>query len=330
MSPVGETPHVLFVALYHVVSFVPTLVRAGTHLNASSPSPVQIHAVVNSVTEAIPSWVRQWPIGNMPAEAQQQHFNLSHGKTHGASVFLWKPLLYRLVMVDRVIVLDLDVVIASNKGIGGLWSLFDDFGAGQVIGLAKEQGPTYERWGHRVGFNGGVQLHHLQRMRSAADRRTIRAVSAQSASTAVTYDEALATCAAGGCIGWDRIEPALGDQTLYTKLCLQQPHLCYVVPCGWNRQLSTKYYTIPAFKTSWHVCASCDLLHFNQPLLEGMVPTLQSGHLSLTCDSCRLGIAQTINHTKEHPSSSPRWTWGESKQYMGTVIDACCCGRTVK
>lgn len=318
-------PHVLFVALYHADTFVNTVVRTARHLNASSDVLVHFHAVVNTITPAIPSWCTQWPIAQMPVDAQAHHHNLTRGKPHGASVFLWKPFLYRLVMIERVIVLDLDVVQVGPTGIGGLWKIFDAFDPLQVIGLAREQGPTYARHGRHVGVNGGVQLHHLLRMRPSAGTSTDRAAREYAHGDA-TYDATVRRCAAGGCAGWDAIEPSLGDQTLYTRLCMREPHLCHVLPCGWNRQLSTKYYSHATFQSDWHSCASsCELLHFNQPLLEGIVPELQLQDALVSCTDCRRGVERLINHTREHPSRNPRFTWGASKQYMGRVIESCCC-----
>jgi len=190
-----------------------------------------------------------------------------------------------------------------------------------VIGIVQEQGPAYFRHGRSAGLNGGVQLHRLAHMRSSTNE-----VPSTQVGTQGTYEEALQQCAAGGCKGWDAVEPSLGDQTLYTRLCAKLPQLCHILPCGWNRQLSTKYYSVPGFKTDWHSCQRrCELLHFNQPLLESMVPELQALGSRVTCADCQRGIQRVINHTREHPSRNPRFTWGASKQYMGSIIDSCCC-----
>lgn len=314
------SPHVLFVALYSGDSFVPTAVRAARHLNISSaPSSPQFHAVVNKLSPPLPTWFRQWPISDMPRDAQQEHKNLSRGKPHGATVFLWKPLLYRLVLLDKVIVLDLDIVMLDSVGISRLWAEFDSFGPNQVLGIASEQGPTYFRYGRHAGVNGGVQLQYLARMRQ-------RAVGVDGAVADGTYDEALRLCAAGGCKQWDQVEPSLGDQTLYTRLCLLRPHLCHRLPCGWNRQMSTKFYSVGNFRTDWHACDSpCSLLHFNQPLLEGVVPILQTTDTRLSCAECRSGMKTLANRTRSRSSKNPKFAWGASKVYMAEVIDKCCC-----
>ena len=317
MSP--TEPHLLFVAMYHGDAFAQNIVRVSRHINASSDSPVHFHAVVNVQIAALPTWCTQWPITRMPEDTVARHRNLTRGKPHGAYVFLWKPFLYKLVMLDKVIVLDLDVALVGPVGIRGLWSEFDAFSQTQVIGLAKEQGPTYARVRPtHVGVNGGVQLQDLERMRFTASEHALGA--------SPSYEETLGAYAAGEFPGWDAVQPALGDQTLYTRLCNRQPHLCRIVPCGWNRQLSTTFFSVSNFQSEWHNCSSsCELLHFNQPLLEGLVPELQPTKERLTCSDCRRGIERLINLTREHPTKNPRFTWGASKQYMGSVIENCCC-----
>ena len=89
-------------------------------------------------------------------------------ETSDVKAYMWKPMLH-LILKDekRVIVLDTDLVLLQS--IAGLWRIFNDFSAGQFIGIASEQQPTYEAcWkssNNFVGFNGGVQLLDLQKMR---------------------------------------------------------------------------------------------------------------------------------------------------------------------
>ena len=106
-------------------------------------------------------------------------------------------------------------------------------------------------------------------------------------------------------MGWDRIEPSLGDQTLYTHMCLSEPHLCHRLPCGWNRQLSTRYFTAADFVQSWHACdARCRLIHFNQPLLERMVPVLQQPGRPPSCAECRAALGDLENAARTSKSKN--------------------------
>ena len=128
--------HVAFVALYNGDSWVASVERVSRHLNATGPAhgqqlhnldasgptrgqqqslpPVQFHAIVQSTAASAPSWLVQHEIRGMPDDARVQHKNLSHGKPHGAYVFLWKAFLYRLLPLEKVIVLDLDIVLGSG------------------------------------------------------------------------------------------------------------------------------------------------------------------------------------------------------------------------
>ena len=84
-----------------------------------------------------------------------------------SSIFLWKPLLYRLVTIEKVIVLDLDLALVGGSDIRQLWNEFSRFQPAQLLGMVAEQGPTYRR-AARAGVNGGVQLQHLFRMRATS------------------------------------------------------------------------------------------------------------------------------------------------------------------
>lgn len=203
----------------------------------------------------------------------------------------------------------------------GLWSQFDRFEPHQVLGMVAEQGPGYSRIARDAGVNGGVQLQHLSRMRAAT-----LAGDSSLESKAASWSSVLRRCAAGGCRTWDSIEPSLGDQTLYTHMCHIEPHLCHRLPCGWNRQLSTRYYTAPGFLQTWHSCASrCHLIHFNQPLLENLVPALQRPGRPPSCVECRGALGTLENQTRLSGSRNPKFTWGASKVYMAQVIEGCCC-----
>jgi hypothetical protein len=315
--------HVLFVALYSNDGYIPTLERAVHHFDGGSRATnqsVQFHAVVNAVSRRVPPSIMQHVITAMPQDAREQHHNLSRGKPRGAAIFLWKAFLYRLVPVDKVIVLDLDIVLTGGTRMHGLWSHFDTFGPRTVFGVVSEQGPTYANRGRVAGVNGGVQLHHLARMRASVATAKSRGGGGES------WGAALRRCAAGGCVGWDRIEPSLGDQTLYTHMCLSEPHLCHRLPCGWNRQLSTRYFTAADFVQSWHACdARCRLIHFNQPLLERMVPVLQQPGRPPSCAECRAALGDLENAARTSKSKNPKFTWGASKQYMARLVDGCCC-----
>lgn len=329
--------HVAFVALYQGDAFVKTIERAAGHLRSGSTLPLQFHAVVNKASPRMPQWCTQHAIGAMPSDAIEQHRNLSKGKPPGAHIFLWKAFLYRLLPMDKLIILDHDVVLTSVGQLQGLWEHFNNFGPETVLGVIREQGPTYLRIARDAGVNGGVQLQHLARMRASASlpiggvggallSASSSSLPASEQGAGISWDSALRRCAAGGCRGWDAVEPSLGDQTLYSSMCRRDPHLCHMLPCGWNRQLSTRYYTVPDFARSWHACDTrCRLLHFNQPLLEQLVPELQLPDQLASCADCRSALLRLENRTRAAKSKNPKFTWGSSKVHMAQVIENCCC-----
>ena len=185
--------------------------------------------------------------------------------------------------------------------------------------LAHDNGAPYRSWG-TPGFNGGVQLHHLARMRGHQ------------------YSVVLGDYAAGRHPEWTALEPSLGDQTLFTHICLRHGQLCRTLPCGWNRQLNTGRFAHSSFARDHSCSAACSLTHYNQPLLEQLLPALQRREGAPSCAACRAAVAQLKNHTQrgvglgatQRIPSNARWRWGASKEFMGGVIERCCCAEQVR
>ena len=297
---------------------LPKAQQTAEHLNATSSLPVHVHLVTDKRLPQQP-WFTQHLLSAMPAEPAALHRNLSKLGVGPSFIYMYKPFLYELLPLDRVLVLDFDVLILGD--LRELWDQFDAFSPSSVIGLAHSQSPEYSdlgTWPHkpgpRAGLNGGVQLQHLQRMR--AD------VAAGGA-----YLRDLRRCAAGGCKRYWKL-PRLGDQTYYTGLCLREPATCHVLPCEWNRQLSNRFYTHRDFRP-WHECAPpCKLAHGNQPLLEGLIFTLQRRVRRPTCAECNQGYAELKARWSNSSTRNPRWKWGMDKEWMTAVVLRGCCAGT--
>ena len=141
---------------------------------------------------------------------------LSHGP---GPQYLYKPLLHHLSGlhdVERLILLDTDIVMVRD--VRDLFAEFGSFGTA-VLGVGNEQSNLYGKGGE--GKNGGVQLLDLKAMRAEPQ-----------------YDAVLDYVASGRDgrrIGY------LGDQTLYSFLAPDYPHLFYRLPCEWNRQISMHF-----------------------------------------------------------------------------------------
>lgn len=153
--------------------------------------------------------------------------------------YLYKPLLHFLLPahVHRLLVLDHDTVVV--RPLSQLWNEFERFHPRAVIGLVREQNDIYDPL---RGFNGGVQLLDLERMRKSK-----------------LYNRMLDWHASGNS---SLASGRLGDQTVYTILAHYQPLLIHTLSCEWNRQLA-----ITMTRTSYHVCPyGCAILHTNYGL----------------------------------------------------------------
>ena len=169
-------------------------------------------------------------------------------------LYLIKPILHLILEdVDAVLVLDMDLYFKVD--LTELWEQFALFDSEQIIGLAKEMQPSYlERLPkfissvrerklvksselHEVpaahgdasgdsgskfyGFNGGVQLLNLTRMR-------------ESKSYAQAIDGSFVTAMLKS---WKGYRLYYGYQWFYTMLFILYPQLFFALECRWNRQL---------------------------------------------------------------------------------------------
>ena len=181
---------------------LPKAQQTAEHLAATSSLPVHVHLVTDKRLPQQP-WFRQHLLSALPAEPAALHRNLSKLGVGPSFIYMYKPFLYQLLPLDRVLVLDFDVLIFGD--LRELWDQFDAFSPSSVLGLAHSQSPEYSElgtWPHkpgpRAGLNGGVQLQHLARMRADA-------------AAGGAYLRDLRRCAAGGCKRYWKL-PRLGDQ----------------------------------------------------------------------------------------------------------------------
>lgn len=286
------------------------------HIRASSSLPVRVHIVTDERRKLQGDW-SQYLTSSLPPEFQALHADLARLAAQPdhrpaapwAATYMYKPLLHRVLPrgLERVIVLDTDVMLAEGSDLALLWREFETFSNGAVIGLAIEQQPSADPSGStpfrtfRSGFsfNGGVQLLHLERMRSPR------------------YEGHLHACAKGGCgdFYW------LGDQLFYTAVFERDPALFRILPCGWNRQLSHLFFNtdrklflhhqdrcpLPHKVTDRRAPSlGCNLMHGNQEDFKAVVATTHmllaaphSGSASfvarqLTCAICRDALDQTF------------------------------------
>lgn len=171
-------------------------------------------------------------------DKMQQHFSYSKSSYYGDSLFFLSIGLYKIFdpNVDKIILLDSD--LKFKQDIGQLYDLFDEFAETNVLGIARDGQPVYRHlfWQYRqenphsrvgnpppdglTGFNSGVLLLHLDKMRSSQ-----------------LYDSLLTHEAVDGLTQKYHFKGHLGDQDFFTLIGMEHEQLFYVLPCTWNRQL---------------------------------------------------------------------------------------------
>ena len=255
---------------------------------------VRFHAILLHSARTIPS-IRVWPL-KLPSAALCVYDGLKHRASGHGPDYLFKPLLAWVLppSIRRLILLDCDTV--PLRDVRELFDQFASFCASAVIGLVREQSLTYQRSLNVTGFNGGVQLHHLERMR-ASD----------------SYMSALEQVAAGRDgrdKGWHKAG-FLGDQTLYSFLAADHSNagLVHTLPCEWNRQLGSDFLMLnrhadtvdasmsldaPRFgftNAIVHTCPRCGVLHANLGPLKCIARLMHANPACATWEALRLALA---------------------------------------
>ena len=146
------------------------------HLRNSSSLPVDVHLATDVTRTDTPADWTQHLVGAAAPEWVQLHAAFEPLTGPSGFVYMWKPLLHRVLPISlrKAIVLDVDIFIL-RLDLADLWREFDalERSPKAAIGLAWEQQPSYDPNGPSPfrtfasgwGFNGGVQLMHLERMR---------------------------------------------------------------------------------------------------------------------------------------------------------------------
>ncbi|KAM8971448.1 xylosyl- and glucuronyltransferase LARGE2 isoform 3-T3 [Sarcophilus harrisii] len=196
-------------------------------------NPLHFHLVTDSVARGIlETLFHTWMVPSVSvsfynADELQPEVAWIPNKHYSGIYGLLKLTLPRALppSLPRVIVLDTDITFASD--IAELWAVFARFSDKQVIGLVENQSDWYlgNLWkNHRPwpalgrGFNTGVILLHLERLRQAGWEQMWR----------LTAERELLTMLA----------TSLADQDVFNAVIKQHPWLVHPLPCSWNVQLS--------------------------------------------------------------------------------------------
>jgi len=262
---------------------------------ANSTGRVRFHALLKHPV-SMPGF--RVTLLNLPPLAQCLYDGmrrLSHGP---GPQYLYKPLLHHVMPrdVERLILLDTDVVMVRD--VRDLFAEFGRFGT-SVLGIANEQSNLYGKGGE--GKNGGVQLLDLGAMRAEPQ-----------------YDAVLDFVASGRDgrrIGY------LGDQTLYSFLAPDFPHLFYRLPCEWNRQISMHFGFHNA--TVHHCPRRCGILHANYQPFKCVAKLMQA---SPSCATWR-AFQNRLSTPPDAASPCPKVPMGTRKTFQRAITRffADCC-----
>lgn len=246
----------------------------------------------------------------LPAWATGLHANMSKRASGPGAIPCWKlfaAYLPALSSIDRLIFLDSDLLLMEDPA--PLWAHFDDFAPSHLLGLAMNHDGI-------TGFNSGVLLMQLDRMRT--DQQWARLLH-RGVAALVARPPAVR-------LGW------LADQTFLSMMGGWQfeknrlfdfraaplvEHV-WILPCGWNRQLSVHASNWPNFWPTWATCTEpCRFAHFSGVFFKNLYATLEAER-NLTRASC----SRVLDRHMRLPGNS-----GEDKNRMLTYVRQQCCPR---
>lgn len=210
---------------------------------------------------------------------------------------MYKPLMHLLLprWVPRVILLDSDLFMFAD--VVHLWRVFETFGPQVLAGFAEEQSPWNRKVERLGGFsaNGGVQLLHLQRMRTLGFSELL-------------YRYAHGELPLDGEVGLG----VVGDQTLYSWMSINgtpaQRHIVRL-PCSWNVQAGAWPSTVSARSSGdrrWgrHCGSGCNVLHGNGVWGKLLLRPLMGDPTGRSCAAAFARWEGTFHYRKGTPSEA--------------------------
>ncbi|XP_014609580.1 PREDICTED: xyloside xylosyltransferase 1 [Polistes canadensis] len=169
------------------------------------------------------------------------HFSSKPGTYYSDALFFLSLGLHRIAPPDQKLAAMFDADTKFCKDVKELFKEFDNFGEEALFGLAPELSPVYRhvlylyrsrhpktmfgespRVGGFPGFNSGMILFHLERLRKSS-----------------LYEKIVTKDSVDAMTNKYHFKGHLGDQDFYTVLGMERPELIYNIDCGWNRQLCT-------------------------------------------------------------------------------------------
>uniref|UniRef100_A0A7S4C187 Nucleotide-diphospho-sugar transferase domain-containing protein n=1 Tax=Chrysotila carterae TaxID=13221 RepID=A0A7S4C187_CHRCT len=229
--------------------------------------------------------------------------------------FMLKPLMAWILppYISRVIILDMDVaLLRPPKELWAKFKVFDD----ALVGLAKEQSTLYTQSTNLAqGYNGGVQLLELARMRGPEEARYLAALAAACGTHRAMRRQNAKRQNATAKAATDVVRfSLLGDQTLYSYMAYKEQSLFFNIGCEWNRQLGSWSSQIGGVKKLWvnrpdiHACpdGGCAAFHANLASLKCAAALLRANPTCENWDNFirRVGRPRRIERVSPYNSGS--------------------------
>ncbi|KAF7987414.1 hypothetical protein HCN44_003176 [Aphidius gifuensis] len=174
-------------------------------------------------------------------EVMSPKFSSNPGTYYSDALFFLSLGLHRIASVNDKYGIMLDVDTKLSTDIKLLFDEFNNFGDDSLFGLAPELTPVYRHIlylyrsknsatlfgepyssGGYPGYNSGVVLFHLERLRNSLE-----------------YDQIVSEDMVHHMTEKYSFRGHLGDQDFYTLLGMERPELIHNIDCTWNRQLCT-------------------------------------------------------------------------------------------
>eukprot|EP00095_Tigriopus_kingsejongensis_P005592 snap_masked-scaffold12_size759060-processed-gene-6.2 protein:Tk05592 transcript:snap_masked-scaffold12_size759060-processed-gene-6.2-mRNA-1 annotation:"glycosyltransferase-like protein large2" len=222
--------------------------------------PIHFHFVTNNTTQPMlhtlfQTWdLPQVKVSSYLLEAVEEDVSWIPNKHYSGIFGLLKLTLPKILpkTLQKVIVLDTDVIL--NTDIALLWRFFREFSTPNAIGMVENQSDwyipgrlwkTHQPWpALGRGFNSGVILMHLERLRLHNWSHMWRLVAEKDLTTYYTTH--------------------LADQDVFNAVVKQNPDLVFKLPCQWNLQFSDNSLSQLCYSGEDQV-QELNLIHFNSP-----------------------------------------------------------------
>ncbi|XP_063987864.1 xyloside xylosyltransferase 1 [Diachasmimorpha longicaudata] len=174
-------------------------------------------------------------------EVMSPKFSSKPGTYYSDALFFISLGLHRIASPQQKFAVMLDVDTKLRKDVKLLFKEFEGFGETALFALTPELTPVYRHvlylyrsknpktlfgepfaGGGYPGYNSGVVLFHLERLRNSLE-----------------YNQIVSEDMVEHMTEKYSFKGHLGDQDFYTLLGMERPELIHTVDCGWNRQLCT-------------------------------------------------------------------------------------------